>query len=204
MKPNDFSDARQYFLSKAVVEALADIRIESGASYPLAVPLLVDMLRNNDNATNRYSDYAYLLSLLLAVGRLSPSDPRDAAAIRDQLTRYTKLAELTPSYHSTILVATLRCRCETLLYVATQCTPRDLEPFRAAFARNDNCWSVRGVAAECELRVALRRLSAAEALAVLNALLDYVEAPRGLRLLQIRVLEVAAAAASVSSDVLTS
>lgn len=196
LKPNRFTSENPAFMvSAAVVEALATVREDDGTSFVAAVPLLVDMLAHNDNATNTHSDYRYLHALLMAVGSLRSARPQDAMQIREQLERYAKLADLTPSYHSTIQLATLRCSCEALVTATSgSLGPTSMDLFWRAFERTDNCWTVRSVAAECALRVALQRMSRADALAVLNRLLDYVETPltSAHRLLQIRVLELAA------------
>jgi hypothetical protein len=120
--------------------------------------------------------------LLRALGRLRSNDDNLTQAIRTQLLRYTKLAELTPSYHSTIHIATLECRLESLLRsykrvdgAAQSRIVSEMQHFRTVFECREYCDVVRVVAADCVYRASLWCCVADESLVVLNYLLDHVE-----------------------------
>ena len=56
LRPNDFSDLAGYAVLKAVVEALGTCRDAGGCTPPEAVDLLLEMIDDNDNACNAFSD----------------------------------------------------------------------------------------------------------------------------------------------------
>ncbi|KAH7104434.1 hypothetical protein BKA62DRAFT_767506 [Auriculariales sp. MPI-PUGE-AT-0066] len=50
--PNDFSDFSEYFVRKAVLTAIAQVRFANGKTPPIVRRFLIDQLRYNDNTNN--------------------------------------------------------------------------------------------------------------------------------------------------------
>ncbi|KAG8714750.1 hypothetical protein FRC11_007261 [Ceratobasidium sp. 423] len=79
-RPNDFSDFQEYFVRKAVVTALAQLRdgtsvIGNWLGGALVRGTIVDQLVYNDNSGNTYSDDMYVATLITALGTaLIPPD----------------------------------------------------------------------------------------------------------------------------------
>jgi hypothetical protein len=112
LETNDFSDFSRYYVARAVLEALSKIKDEAtGHSFDPAVELITDVLRNNDNSLNVYSDYAFLGTLVRAAGRLSVSNINPLyRALADQLERYVRLAELVPCHGEALRQAVIATR----------------------------------------------------------------------------------------------
>lgn len=87
-RANDFSDIPQYFVQKAIPQALALIRDLNGQCPRDVSSFLLDLIRYNENSGNPYSDSAYLASLIRAVvTTLRPLQPEDIVDTTDPHVR---------------------------------------------------------------------------------------------------------------------
>lgn len=83
-RANDFTDIPQYFVQKAIPQALALIRDLNGRCPLDVAQFLLDLIRYNENSGNPYSDSAYLASLIRAVvTTLRPLQPEDIVDTND-------------------------------------------------------------------------------------------------------------------------
>ncbi|PWN92640.1 hypothetical protein FA10DRAFT_276691 [Acaromyces ingoldii] len=125
-RANNFADFSDYFLKRALIHAIARVRNQRGRTLPQVKRFLINLLRYNDNSTNKFGDDVYVAGLIeslaqalvpldsVAHGGFVPAaeDP-DAAddealllAARQQVDRFQGLDRLVPSYHN---VVTLSC-----------------------------------------------------------------------------------------------
>ncbi|KAI1378609.1 hypothetical protein F4677DRAFT_411408 [Hypoxylon crocopeplum] len=65
--PNDFSDKRQYFVQRAIPEAVARIRGEDGKCPKEGRRFILEQLQANDNTDNIYSNQQYVCRLIKAL-----------------------------------------------------------------------------------------------------------------------------------------
>ncbi|KAH8110586.1 hypothetical protein DFH11DRAFT_1619105 [Phellopilus nigrolimitatus] len=127
-RPNDFSDLTEYFLRKALVNAISQVRLENGKTPPQIRQFFIDQLRYNDNTTNSFSDAYYICTLITALacstistaapeqGELTRSEPKNDQSAEDiqllqaaivEVERYWSMDRLIPSVHNIVTVATL-------------------------------------------------------------------------------------------------
>ncbi len=192
LKGNDFSDFAKYYVSRAVLEALSYIVKEDGFSYAPGAALILDVLAHNDNSLNAYSDYMFVHSALLAASRLVlHAESLDHAALSAQVDRYSKLADLLPSYHSQLKVSVLQCRMNRAI---AGTGPFELQQFRRVLFNSTHAWPVRCAAGDALFRVALKRGAADEAERVLLELVGLAENAKEPPIVRVTVLEQAAAA----------
>ncbi|WFD03799.1 hypothetical protein MOBT1_002493 [Malassezia obtusa] len=126
-RPNDFSDMADYFVRRALIHAIARVRDHQGKALPLVQRFLINLLRYNDNSTNKYVDDFYLSSIINALaatlipadtGALSARTPgiddeytEEEVALRTQaiheVERLQELDRLVPSFHNTVTLASI-------------------------------------------------------------------------------------------------
>ncbi|KEP50373.1 transcription initiation factor TFIID subunit 2 [Rhizoctonia solani 123E] len=100
-RPNDFSDFQEYFVRKAVVTALAQLRDgTSGTGAWLGGALvrgtIVDQLVYNDNSANNFSDDMYVATLITALGAaLIPPDASERNELAHNHTVEMEMEEAT-------------------------------------------------------------------------------------------------------------
>ncbi|KAG8818496.1 hypothetical protein FRC17_010811 [Serendipita sp. 399] len=163
-RPNDFSDFSEYFLRKALITALSQVRLENGETLPIVRRFLIDQLRYNDNSTNSFSDSYYIAHIIGALGcALVSTTPPERAELqgdhipqvvedpraqidRDilngaiaEVDRYRDLDRVIPSWRNSITVATLEFR--TMLMMANS-IPGD-PAFFLLYTREGNSVPVR-------------------------------------------------------------
>lgn len=66
--PNDFSDWPDYFVKKALPGFLSETRDSAGLSHSAVKTFILDLIRENDNSLNPYSDVFYMAALLRSLG----------------------------------------------------------------------------------------------------------------------------------------
>ncbi|XP_071965911.1 transcription initiation factor TFIID subunit 2-like [Antedon mediterranea] len=118
VKQNDFSNFQDYFLQKALPMSLAYIRDSHRVCPKETLSFLTDLIKYNDNRTNRYSDNYYIASLINAltetitpavamvttsVEHLSP----ETKLVLEEVTRCLNLEKMLPCYHHTITISCL-------------------------------------------------------------------------------------------------
>lgn len=126
-RANDFSDPAEYFVKKAMVHAISRVRNERGRTLPQVKKLLINLLRYNDNSTNKFSDDIYVAELLSGLasafvpnessvhGGFVPVN-EDSDASEDshlfehacaEVGRLQELDKLVPSFHNVVSLACL-------------------------------------------------------------------------------------------------
>ncbi|KAF9245714.1 hypothetical protein BU15DRAFT_85416 [Melanogaster broomeanus] len=127
-KPNDFSDLAEYFVRKALVHAISQVRFENGKTPAVVRQFLIDQLRYNDNTANSYSDAFYICTLIstVACATVSTAPPERGELLKeevqaehnaedvslmkqavDEITRYRSMDRLIPSPHNVVTTAAL-------------------------------------------------------------------------------------------------
>lgn len=163
-KANDFSDFSEYFLRKALITALSQVRVENGETVPIVRRFLIDQLRYNDNSTNNFSDSYYLAHIIGALGCSLVSttppergelqgdhipkivdDPR-AQINKDildgaiaEVDRYRDMDRVIPSWRNAITVATIEFK---VMLMMANCIPND-PIFFLMYTREGNSTPVR-------------------------------------------------------------
>ncbi|CAG8956872.1 hypothetical protein HYFRA_00012327 [Hymenoscyphus fraxineus] len=120
-RPNDFEDKRQYYVDKAIPEALSEIRDMHGKCPKKARQLIMDMLKFNVNGDNTFSDQFKVANLLscLATSLMPKERPANEEVfvaenqdededepeqfkrqVLDQLDRYRRMDEWIDSYQN--------------------------------------------------------------------------------------------------------
>ncbi|KAG9053325.1 hypothetical protein FS842_008339 [Serendipita sp. 407] len=163
-RPNDFSDFSEYFLRKALITALSQVRLENGETLPIVRRFLIDQLRYNDNSTNSFSDSYYIAHIIGALGcALVSTTPPERAELqgdhipqvvedpraqidRDilngaiaEVDRYRDLDRVIPSWRNAITVATLEFR---MMLMMANGIPSD-PAFFLLYTREGNSTPVR-------------------------------------------------------------
>jgi hypothetical protein len=175
LRSNDFSDLSEAMLHRAVPYALSEIVHESGYTPAPVLELLLNLLTENENATNVYSDDFYVAVLLRALGNVRTPLQEQREKIKSLLLRHLELDQVIPSYRHVISKAVVETIC--LLQLRDQ-TPEVAEQWRAALdlttlLRSDRPVSVRVAAFRAQ--VALLLGFDARAPAILPVLLDCLE-----------------------------
>lgn len=126
-RSNDFSDFPEYFVKKALIAAISRVRGIHGRTLPQVKRFLFNLLRYNDNSTNKFVDDFYIAGIISSLaGAFVPLDSpitgvlvppqEDPDAIDDdellfqssiEVERYQELDRLVPSYHNLITLASL-------------------------------------------------------------------------------------------------
>ncbi|KIJ22155.1 hypothetical protein PAXINDRAFT_6271 [Paxillus involutus ATCC 200175] len=146
-KPNDFSDLSEYFVRKALVHAISQVRFENGKTPAVVRQFLVDQLRYNDNTANPYSDAFYICTLIstAACATVSTASPERGELLKeevrsehnaedislmkqaiDEISRYRSMDRLIPSPHNVVTTAALEFY---LLLTVANLIPNDLRVF---------------------------------------------------------------------------
>jgi len=111
--PNDFTDLPEYFLAKNLPIFLAKIKdpkrkVENQVrTKQEVVEMIGDLLKNNNNAGNRYSDVYYLSSLIEACGSFVTQSAILQPIIK-QIQRFLEFDSLAPSHRGLITQACLK------------------------------------------------------------------------------------------------
>lgn len=109
VRPNDFSDMPQYHVKKALVEAISRMRDQEGYTPSEVFEFLLDLLKNNENSENAFSDYKYVATVIESLANVNLSITRKYISIDKQILRYLKVEKLMPSYQRTVTAACLKC-----------------------------------------------------------------------------------------------
>lgn len=112
--PNDFSNFIMYYLKMGLVTAIGSIRAKDGKTPKEVLEFLLELLRDDDNSLNDYSEYMYIATIIRALGELDieelimTSTPR----ILSELARFLKCDQLLPSFNYEITVSCLKVLCQ--------------------------------------------------------------------------------------------
>ncbi|XP_041483978.1 transcription initiation factor TFIID subunit 2-like [Lytechinus variegatus] len=119
VRRNNFMDFRTYFIQKAIPKAIGLIRNIHTMCPRESLAFLVDLIKYNDNAKNKFSDCYYRASLIDAlsntitpavamvntsVENLSP----ETKMVLEEVTRCLNLEKLLPCYQHTVTISCLR------------------------------------------------------------------------------------------------
>ncbi|RYP69825.1 hypothetical protein DL769_005177 [Monosporascus sp. CRB-8-3] len=138
-RPNNFSDKRQYFVQRAIPEAVARVRGDDGHCPREARRFILEQLQANNNSDNVYSDQLYICRLIKALAICQIPDEKKAKQnmsmsmtfgdaddeeepmdtepqefrelARDEIERYRRMDEYSPSYQNCFTVAALEALC---------------------------------------------------------------------------------------------
>ena len=78
-----------------------------------ALEFLLEILKNNDNSINKYSDYGFVATLVEAIGNTNTAGMDDTDRISKHIRRLLSFERLMPSYHNAITTQCLRVRHHT-------------------------------------------------------------------------------------------
>jgi len=78
-----------------------------------ALEFLLEILKNNDNSINKYSDYGFVATLVEAIGNTNTAGMDDTDRISKHIRRLLSFERLMPSYHNAITTQCLRVRHDT-------------------------------------------------------------------------------------------
>lgn len=126
-RANDFSDFSEYFLQRALVHAISRVRNERGRTLPHVKRFLINLLRYNDNSTNKFVDDFYIAGVVIALaGAFVPADSamyggfvpahedpdaRDDETLLqracEEVDRYQELDKLVPSFQNVVTLASI-------------------------------------------------------------------------------------------------
>ncbi|VDM32290.1 unnamed protein product [Hydatigera taeniaeformis] len=118
VRQNDFSNLQRYFLQKAIVRAVATLRIQQVCPWDV-LNFLVELNRYNDNSRNAYSDCYYRAELINAMkdtltpaivmrGVISVSSlPIEVRTVVEEVARCLNRDAQIPSYKRMVTVACL-------------------------------------------------------------------------------------------------
>ncbi|SJX62832.1 related to TAF2-component of TFIID complex [Sporisorium reilianum f. sp. reilianum] len=164
-RANDFSDAADYFLQRALIHAISRVRDPDGRTPPQVKRFLINLLRYNDNSTNHFVDDFYLAGAINALASAfipvesAIASNQDADAVSEEsfllshaiaeVERLQELDRLVPSYHNVITLASLDFQVAMML---ANLKPRDLQLF-FVYTRQGNFTPVRIAALNCLLLV---------------------------------------------------
>ncbi|GAK64470.1 TATA-binding protein associated factor taf2 [Moesziomyces antarcticus] len=163
-RANDFSDAADYFLQRALIHAISRVRNPDGRTPAQVKRFLINLLRYNDNSTNHFVDDFYLAGAINALA--SAFIPIDSGLAQDssanaeeenfllahaiaEVERLQELDRLVPSFHNVITLASLDFQVVMML---ANLKPRDLQLF-FTYTRQGNFTPVRVAALNCLLLV---------------------------------------------------
>ena len=158
-KPNDFSDMADYFVRRALIAAIGRVRDHTGKTPPVVQRFFINLLKYNDNSTNRFVDDYYVAGIINQLASaLIPADTGALSArtpgIDDEFTaeelalrraacaeveRLQELDRLVPSFHNVITLASIDF---ALALMFANLRPLDL-PLFLGYTREGNFAPVR-------------------------------------------------------------
>lgn len=118
VRQNDFSHLQSYFLQKAIIRAVASLRVQQVCPRDV-INFLVELNRYNDNSRNPYSDCYYRAEIIKAMkDTLTPaivmrgvasvsSLPQEVRTVVEEVSRCMNLDTQIPSYKLSVTVACL-------------------------------------------------------------------------------------------------
>ena len=115
MRPNDFSDLSEHLVRQSIPLAVAVVRDADGNSPAEAIDFLIEIMDNNDNRGNIYSDDNFLASNLHALGLCKPSSSGAQQRVLAVFQRHLSRDAARPSFHNVVTKACLR----SLVYLAS-------------------------------------------------------------------------------------
>ncbi|BEJ12391.1 hypothetical protein CspHIS471_0208510 [Cutaneotrichosporon sp. HIS471] len=161
--PNDFSNFAQYFLKKCMITAMCEMRDHQPRTVWRHVRrLLLELLQQNDNSLNEYSDSHYVATVISAIGsafsagtnaatNLTDHDKEiDAQLLRDAMDaneRAITVDRLVPSYHNVVTLAGLQAQMKSILVGQRTNDPRMF----LHYTREGNYEPLRLMAFDCLL-----------------------------------------------------
>lgn len=133
-KANDFSDYAEYFIRRALIQAISNVRNVRGRTLPQVKSFLLNLLRYNDNSTNKFVDDFYIGGLITCLANsfvardtqwsqyVPPNEDPDAndddvllQVARQEVERFQELDKLVPSYHNVVTMACLDFQASLML-----------------------------------------------------------------------------------------
>lgn len=154
VKPNEFRDAREYFLQKNLAASMSLCRLDAVKSLGgrtvraknVVSAFLLNLLRYNDNSGNAFSDSFYMSDVVSALSLAICSDaPLDAAPFVAEIERLRRKDLLFPTHRNTVTCASLRALARMSVLGVLEVSEEHLW----AYAHSSNYFRVRMAAYEC-------------------------------------------------------
>ncbi|KAM9963646.1 hypothetical protein ACTFIW_006884 [Dictyostelium discoideum] len=112
LKPNSFKDFNSYFMQKSIPLSISLIKDKEGRTPIECIEFLIELLKDNDNSLNTYSDCYYLEALLSAFSNIHTTNELLLKKIKKQVARYLKYDQLYPSYRNCVTIGCLKAYCQ--------------------------------------------------------------------------------------------
>ncbi|KAJ9668995.1 Transcription initiation factor TFIID subunit 2 [Coniosporium apollinis] len=184
-RSNDFSDRSLYLLQCAIPRAIAKVRDNNGKAPMRVKRFFIDKLKFNDNSNNEYSDDHYVATLMYCLAEsLTTSrepgsfdfsfgdDPEEfqfrKSAI-NEIERYRRIDEWTPSYHNIFTVTALKC---FKIWIKNRIIPRKADDL-LQYTRPSNADEVRIEAFDTLIDLGMLRNRAIMSFLLYNIETDY-------------------------------
>eukprot|EP01119_Soliformovum_irregulare_P002075 TRINITY_DN1213_c4_g1_i3.p1 TRINITY_DN1213_c4_g1~~TRINITY_DN1213_c4_g1_i3.p1 ORF type:complete len:1045 (+),score=383.68 TRINITY_DN1213_c4_g1_i3:1199-4333(+) len=115
IRNNDFSNFAEYFIQKETAEIIASVKDKDGRTSPDVFDFVLDLVKNNDNSKNQYSDGEWVATLMRSMTHLNTPGVEDSRKKSKQLLRHLSLEKLIPSYHNSVTVAAIHAIADMMM-----------------------------------------------------------------------------------------
>ncbi|EMR11401.1 hypothetical protein PNEG_00424 [Pneumocystis murina B123] len=125
-KSNNFSNLSEYYIQCIIPVAMSKIRDKNGNSLTQVKKFLADLLRYNDNSTNKFSDSYYICTLINSLAstlitenkesfeyNFNLNNPENKSIIETilfEIERLQKIDQLLPSFQNIISITSLKIK----------------------------------------------------------------------------------------------
>ncbi|MQL82527.1 hypothetical protein Taro_014999 [Colocasia esculenta] len=145
-RPNDFHDIPEYFVLKAIPQAIALVRAADKKSPREAVEFILQLLKYNDNSGNPYSDVYWLSSLVQSISELEfgQQNIMFLSSLLKRIDRLLLFDSLMPSHNGLLTISCIRTLTQIALKMSASLSLDRVANLIKSF-RNDQKtqWKVR-------------------------------------------------------------
>ncbi|OUM63817.1 hypothetical protein PIROE2DRAFT_29498, partial [Piromyces sp. E2] len=153
---NDFSNLSEYFVQKTIPAGMIGARDEHDLAFYEVRKFILDLLKNNDNTDNQYSDCYLIASLITSIGLAFVPTKKTVAKPKitietnevknqideEEIERYRIRDMIMPSYHN---IVTVKCLETYHLWMMAELIPVNYKIF-LPYTRYGTCLFIRVVA----------------------------------------------------------
>ncbi|XP_078444171.1 TBP-associated factor 2 isoform X2 [Wolffia australiana] len=180
--PNDFHDVPEYFVLKAIPQAIASVRAADGTSPREAVEFILQLLKYNDNSGNPYSDAHWLAALVQSMGELE-FGAQNVALLTPLLKRIDRLLlfdSLMPSHNNILTISCIRTVAQIALKMSSSVPSDQVLNLMRSFRDKERApWGVRLEASKALLSLHFHWSGIGRALSQFLEFLAHEASPRG-------------------------